>query len=161
VDFPGFVKVVNALGGVNICLPFAVDDSYSGLHMAAGPHHVYGVTALEFVRDRHSFALSDLARISDQQQLLSSLLSEAISSGTLANPIKLSNFLSAATGAVKVDQRLNVTALADQLRGISPSHVTFMTRAAVEPELPDADRRVGRAVGQQRRHEALRRAEGG
>jgi LCP family protein required for cell wall assembly len=127
VDFPGFVKVVNALGGVNICLPYAVDDSYSGLHMAAGPHHVYGVTALEFVRDRHSFALSDLARISDQQQLLSSLLSEAISSGTLANPVKLSNFLSAATGAVKVDQRLNVTALADQLRGISPSHVTFMT----------------------------------
>jgi LCP family protein required for cell wall assembly len=127
VDFPGFVKVVNALGGVNICLPYAVDDSYSGLRMPAGRHHVYGVTALEFVRDRHSFALSDLARISDQQQLLSSLLSEAISSGTLANPLKLSHFLSAATGAVKVDQRLNVTALADQLRGISPSDVTFMT----------------------------------
>ena len=127
VDFPGFVKVVNALGGVNICLPYAVNAPYSGLHMPAGPHHVYGVTALEFVRDRHSFALSDLARISDQQQLLSSLLSEAISSGTLANPLKLSHFLSAATGAVKVDQRLNVTVLADQLRGISPSHVTFMT----------------------------------
>jgi LCP family protein required for cell wall assembly len=127
VDFPGFVKVVNALGGVNICLPYAVNDPYSGLHMPAGQHHVYGLTALEFVRDRHSFALSDLARISDQQQLLSSLLSEAISSGTLANPLKLSHFLSAATGAVKVDQRLNVTVLADQLRGISPSHVTFMT----------------------------------
>jgi LCP family protein required for cell wall assembly len=127
VDFPGFVKVVDALGGVNICLPFAVDDPYSGLRMSAGRHHVGGVTALEFVRDRHSFALSDLARISDQQQLLSSMLSEAISSGTLANPIKLAHFLSAATAAVKVDQRLNVTSLADELRGISPSHVTFTT----------------------------------
>jgi LCP family protein required for cell wall assembly len=127
VNFPGFVKVVNALGGVNICLPYAVDDPYSGLHMPAGPHHVHGVTALEFVRDRHSFALSDLTRINDQHQLLSSLLSEAISSGTLANPAKLSGFLSAVTGAVKVDQRLNVTALADQLRGISASQVTFMT----------------------------------
>jgi LCP family protein required for cell wall assembly len=127
VDFPGFVKVVNALGGVNICLPFAVDDPYSGLRMAAGMHHVYGVTALKFVRDRHSFALSDLARISDQQQLLSSMLREAISSGTLANPIKLSHFLSAAAAAVKVDQRLNVTTLADQLRGISPSNVVFTT----------------------------------
>jgi LCP family protein required for cell wall assembly len=127
VNFPGFVKVVNALGGVNICLPFAVDDPDSGLHMRAGPHHVHGVTALEFVRDRHSFALSDLARISDEQQLLSSMLREAISSGTLANPVKLSGFLSAVTGAIKVDQRLNVTSLADRLRGISPSQVTFMT----------------------------------
>jgi hypothetical protein len=127
VNFPGFVKVVNALGGVNICLPFAVNDPYSGLHMLAGPHHVHGITALEFVRDRHSFALSDLARIKDQQQLLSSMLREAISSGTLANPVKLSRFLSAVTSAIKVDQRLNVTSLADRLRGISPSQVTFMT----------------------------------
>jgi LCP family protein required for cell wall assembly len=127
VTFPGFVKVVNALGGVNICLPYAVDDSYSGLHISAGIHHVHGVTALEFVRDRHSFALSDIARISDQQQLLSSLLSEAISSGTLANPLRASRFLSAATGAIKVDQGLNMTSLADQLRGISPRDVTFTT----------------------------------
>ena len=77
VDFLGFVKVIDALGGVNICLPFAVDDSYSGLHLSAGRHHVDGITALKFARDRHSFALSDLARIKDQQQLLSSLFAEA------------------------------------------------------------------------------------
>ncbi len=127
VNFLGFVKVIDALGGVNICLPYAVDDSYSGLHLSAGRHHVNGLTALEFARDRHSFALSDLARISDQQQLLSSMLSEAISSGTLANPARLASFLSAASAAVKVDQRLNVTSLADQLRGISASRVAFTT----------------------------------
>ena len=55
------------------------------------------------------------------------MLREAISSGTLADPVKLSGFLSAVTGAIKVDQRLNVTSLADRLRGISPSQVTFMT----------------------------------
>jgi LCP family protein required for cell wall assembly len=127
VDFLGFVKVIDALGGVNICLPFAVDDSYSGLHMSAGEHHVNGVTALEFARDRHSFALSDLSRIGDQQQLLSSMLSELISSGTLTNPLRLTRFLSAATAAVKVDQRLNITSLADQLRGIPASRVVFTT----------------------------------
>ncbi len=127
VNFLGFVKVINALGGVNICLPYPVDDPYSGLRMAAGRHHVHGLAALEFARDRHSFALSDLARISNQQQLLSSMLSEAISSGTIANPVRLSSFLSAASAAVKVDQRLNVTSLADQLRGISASRVTFTT----------------------------------
>jgi LCP family protein required for cell wall assembly len=127
VNFLGFVKVINALGGVNICLPYAVNDSYSGLRMGAGRHHVNGLTALEFARDRHSFALSDLARINDQQQLLSSMLSEAISSGTIANPVRLSSFLSAASAAVKVDQRLDVTSLADQLSGISASRVTFTT----------------------------------
>ena len=127
VNFLGFVKVIDALGGVNICLPFAVDDPYSGLHLAAGVHHVDGITALEYARDRHSFALSDLARIQDQQRLMSSMLKEAISSGTLADPVKLTRFLQAALAAVKVDQGLNVSALADQLRGISPSHVQFMT----------------------------------
>jgi LCP family protein required for cell wall assembly len=127
VNFLGFVKVIDALGGVNICLPYPVNDPNSGLNLPAGMHHVNGLTALEYARDRHSFALSDLARIQDQQRLLASLLSEAIKSGTLADPVKLSNFLRAAVAAVKVDQDLNVTALADQLRGISSANVAFMT----------------------------------
>ncbi|HEX9538980.1 MAG TPA: LCP family protein [Streptosporangiaceae bacterium] len=127
VNFLGFVKVIDALGGVNVCLPYAVNDSYSGLNLAAGVHHVDGLTALAYARDRHSFALSDLARIQDQQRLLASLLSEAIRSGTLADPVRLSGFLRAAVAAIKVDQSLNVTALADQLRGISSGGVAFMT----------------------------------
>jgi LCP family protein required for cell wall assembly len=127
VNFLGFVKVIDALGGVNVCLPYPVNDPYSGLDLPAGVHHVDGLTALEYARDRHSFALSDLARIQDQQRLLASMLSEAIKSGTLADPVKLSSFLRAAVAAVKVDQTLNVTALADQLRGISSGNVTFMT----------------------------------
>jgi LCP family protein required for cell wall assembly len=127
VNFLGFVKVIDALGGVNICLPYAVDDRYSGLHLSAGPHHVNGITALMFARDRHSFAASDLARIQDQQQLIASALSEVISSGTLANPARLGRVLSAASAAIKVDQGFNIVSLADELRGISPSQVTFTT----------------------------------
>ena len=127
VNFLGFVRVIDALGGVNICLPFAVNDAYSGLDLTAGIHHVDGITALSYARDRHSFATSDLARIQDQQRLMASMLNEAISSGTLANPLKLSHFLSAALAAIKVDQGLNVSSLADQLRGISPRNVRFMT----------------------------------
>jgi LCP family protein required for cell wall assembly len=127
VNFLGFVKVIDALGGVNICLPYAVDDSYSGLHMSAGEHHVNGITALEFARDRHSFPTSDLARIQDQQQLISTALSEGISSGMLANPLRLERFLSAASAAIKVDQGFNVVRLADEMRGISPHDVTFTT----------------------------------
>jgi LCP family protein required for cell wall assembly len=133
VNFLGFVKVIDALGGVNICLPFAVSDPYSGLHMSAGPHHVGGITALKFARDRHSFALSDLSRISHQQQLLSSLLRQAISTGTLADPARLARFLSSATAAIKVDQGLNVERLANELRGIRPGDVTFTTVPIANP----------------------------
>jgi LCP family protein required for cell wall assembly len=127
VNFLGFVKIIDALGGVDVCLPYAVNDPYSGLHMSAGRHHVGGIRALQFARDRHSFALSDLARISDQQQLLSSVLSEAVSSGTLTNPVKFSRFLAAATSATRVDQQFNVVGLADQLRYIKPGNVSFTT----------------------------------
>jgi LCP family protein required for cell wall assembly len=127
IDFLGFVKVIDALGGVDICLPYAVDDSYSGLHLSAGVHHVDGVTALEFARDRHSFALSDLARISDQQQLLSSLFAEATQSGLLANPFRLQEFLSSLTAAIAVDKGFNLIRLADELRGIRAQDVTFTT----------------------------------
>jgi LCP family protein required for cell wall assembly len=127
VNFLGFVKVIDALGGVNICLPQAVDDTYSGLRLSAGEHHVDGIVALAYARDRHSFATSDLARIQDQQKLLSSALTAAIHSGLLANPVKLSHFISAALSALTVDQNLNVSALADQMRSISSQDVRFMT----------------------------------
>jgi LCP family protein required for cell wall assembly len=127
VDFLGFVKAINTLGGVNICLPYAVDDPYSGLHMSAGLHHVDGVTALKFARDRHSFALSDLARIGDQQQLLSSLFTEATRAGVIANPVRLQQLLSSVTAAVKVDRGFDVVRLAQELRGIRPADVTFTT----------------------------------
>jgi LCP family protein required for cell wall assembly len=127
VNFLGFVKVIDALGGVDICLPYAVNDPYSGLDMSAGMHHVNGITALEFARDRHSFPASDLARIENQQQLISTALSEGISSGMLANPVRLESFLSATSAAIKVDQGFNVVRLADELRGISTKAVTFTT----------------------------------
>jgi anionic cell wall polymer biosynthesis LytR-Cps2A-Psr (LCP) family protein len=153
VNFLGFVKVIDALGGVNVCLPEAVDDSYSGLSLAAGRHHVNGITALEYARDRHSFATSDLARIQDQQRLISSALSEAIGAGTLADPLRLASFLDAALSAVKVDRGLNVSALADEMRGISTNNVAFTTvpLANVDYQAPDGESAVlwdTRAAGQ-------------
>ena len=127
INFLGFVKVIDALGGVNICLPYAVDDPDSGLRMSAGPHHVDGITALEFARDRHSFPTSDLARIQDQQQLISSALIKGMNSGMVTDPVRLESFLSAASAAIRVDQGFNVVSLADELRGLSPNDITFTT----------------------------------
>jgi LCP family protein required for cell wall assembly len=127
VNFLGFVKIIDAVGGVDVCLPYAVDDSYSGLHLSAGMHHVDGVTALEFARDRHSFATSDLARINDQQQLMATLLNQAVNAGTLTDPFKARRLLASVTSAVQVDQGFNIPELANELRGIRPGDVTFST----------------------------------
>jgi LCP family protein required for cell wall assembly len=134
VDFVGFVRVIDELGGVNVCLPFAVNDSNSGLHLSAGPHHVDGVTALKFARDRHSFATSDLARIADQQQLLASLFAQATATGVLANPIRLQQVVSSITASVTVDRGFNVTELASELRDIEPDSVTFTTVPIATPD---------------------------
>ena len=134
VNFVGFVRVIDELGGVDVCLPYAVSDSDSGLHLSAGLHHVDGVTALKFARDRHSFATSDLQRIADQQQLLASLFAQATAAGVLANPLKLRQVVSSAAAAVTVDRGFNVTELANELRDIKPGSVSFTTVPIATPD---------------------------
>jgi anionic cell wall polymer biosynthesis LytR-Cps2A-Psr (LCP) family protein len=104
-----------------------VNDAYSGLNLSAGVHHVDGITALEYARDRHSFAASDLARIDDQQQLMATILSKAASTGTLSDPFKLRQVISSVTSAIQVDQGFNLVSLASQLSGLRPQNVAFTT----------------------------------
>ncbi len=127
VNFLAFVKVIDALGGVNICLPVALDDPSSGIHLSAGFHHVNGITALEYARDRHSFPNEDLTRIADQQSLIATAFTKILSSGTLTNPIRLAHLLNTVLPALRADKGLNVSALADEMRGISPHNVVFVT----------------------------------
>jgi LCP family protein required for cell wall assembly len=127
VNFLAFVKVIDALGGVNICLPTALNDSESGIHLSAGFHHVNGITALKYARDRHSFPSQDLTRIQDQQSLIATAFTKVLSTGTLANPLRLANLLKAVLPALRVDKGLNVSGLADQMRGINPHSVVFAT----------------------------------
>jgi LCP family protein required for cell wall assembly len=86
IGFGGFVNVVNAVGGVNMCLPSALHDQASGLHLKAGCQTLNGGEALSYVRDRHDFSQQDLQRIQDQRLLMKALLSKVTSMGTMLNP---------------------------------------------------------------------------
>ncbi|HEY3732377.1 MAG TPA: LCP family protein [Streptosporangiaceae bacterium] len=127
VGFLAFVKIIDAIGGVSVCLPVALHDLSSGIHLSAGQHHVNGITALEYARDRHSFPLQDLGRIQDQQSLLSTALTKLLSSGMLANPLRLDGLFKTVLPALRVDKGLNVSALADEMRGITSHDVVFVT----------------------------------
>lgn len=86
IGFGGLVSVVNAVGGVRMCLPGPLKDPKAGLNLKAGCQTLDGAQALGFVRSRHLFATQDLQRIQDQRLFVKALLSKMTSAGTLANP---------------------------------------------------------------------------
>ena len=105
IGFGGLVSVVNSVGGVRVCLPTAIDDSYSGVKLSKGCHNLNGTQSLAFVRDRHSFAaLQDLQRIQDQRAFLKSLLAKATSPGVYLNPFVSLPFASTAASSMSVDK---------------------------------------------------------
>ncbi|RKS71487.1 LCP family protein required for cell wall assembly [Motilibacter peucedani] len=126
INFLGFERMVNAVGGVTVCTPKTLKDHDSGLDLSAGTHKIDGETALKYARARHID--SDFGRIGRQQKLLASLLRKVTSAGTLSNPFKLKRLVSAALESIKVDKDLSqgdMISLAKRLNGLSPSKVTF------------------------------------
>ncbi|MEJ1092076.1 LCP family protein [Microbacterium istanbulense] len=91
VTFGGVIEITNAIGGVEVCLASPIKDRYTGLDMKAGNHTIQGVQALQFLRTRHGVGDgSDLGRIGNQQQYMSSLVRKLLSSDTLSNvPVML------------------------------------------------------------------------
>ncbi|MFJ2032328.1 LCP family protein [Streptosporangium sp. NPDC087985] len=128
VNVLGFIEVVDALGGVSVCTPVAIDDSKTGLKLQPGTYSLDGVKALSYARTRAT-PRSDLDRIDRQQQVISALLHQALSGGTLTNPVKLTSFVNTALGTLRVDEALrkDLLGLAGQLRDVSTDDVAFAT----------------------------------
>ena len=70
VDFAGFIGLVDGVGGLPVNVPTAMHDSYSGAYFTPGIHHMNGLEALAFSRDRHDFPQSDIVRTSNQGLLI-------------------------------------------------------------------------------------------
>jgi len=104
IGFGGLVNVVNAVGGVRICLPGPIQDPASGLDLKAGCQTLDGAEALGYVRTRHDFASQDLQRVQDQRIFLRALLRKMTSPGTLLNPFATVPAAFGATGALTVDK---------------------------------------------------------
>jgi LCP family protein required for cell wall assembly len=143
--FNSFRAMVNTIGGVEVCLPQAVDDPYSGLDLSAGYHLISGDTALAFVRTRHGVGTgTDLGRIELQQEFFSSLIQKVKSRNTLENPLELYDIANTATQQLTVDQGLGsvskLVTLAETMRNLHTKNVTFITMPTVED--PDNNNRL-------------------
>jgi LCP family protein required for cell wall assembly len=132
VNFASFQSMVDALGGVNVCLPAAVNDSVANIHFPAGNQRLSGLQALQYVRLRHGIGDgSDLDRTHRQQAFIGSMVREAMSGSTMSDPAKLYSFLTAATKGIEMDPEFKdlstLTGVAGSLRSIGFSNVQFIT----------------------------------
>ncbi|MCJ0870931.1 LCP family protein [Streptomyces sp. AP-93] len=132
LDFNGFKKMIDAIGGVEVCLRRPVDDTEAKLKLPAGRQTLQGEQALGFVRARYSLGNgSDTERMERQQAFLGSLVKKVQSNGVLLNPARLYPLLDAATSSVTTDPGLaSLRGLYELVRGvrdIPTDQIKFLT----------------------------------
>jgi LCP family protein required for cell wall assembly len=163
VDFAGFKTMVDALGGVPVCVPNEVNDPIGRIYLPAGTYKVTGNQALDYVRVRHEIGTidtGDIGRMKRQQAFLASMVNTAVSAGTLLNPARLWKFLNAATQSLTTNPGLSnirtLFDLAQDVRNIGLDKVQFFT-VPFDPYEPDPNRLVAapeaEALWEQLRHD--------
>ena len=136
VDFLGFVGLVDAVGGVDVCAPRPLRDQKAGLRLPAGVSHVDGRTGLAYVRARSLDGRADLGRIDRQQRFLGAMAHRVTSKEVLLDPRAMIGFLDAALAAVRVDpglERDDLVTLAARLRHVAGADVRFLTVPVANP----------------------------
>jgi LCP family protein required for cell wall assembly len=145
INFEGVQNMVNAVGGINMCMPYDVGNWFPDFKQY-GPDKVRsegGVTypgwlkgkcydfdggaALVFARQRHAVPGGDFGRMKNQQLVMKALAEKATSAGIIANPLKLDALLLAAAKSLTLDKSMNLRDLAFKLKGIKPSEIKFAT----------------------------------
>jgi LCP family protein required for cell wall assembly len=132
IDFNGFKEMVDAVGGVEICVPEEINDPEHQIFVPAGTNDLRGDQALDYVRARYDVGTqSDLGRIKRQQNFMASMINRVVSKGTLTRVDKVVKFLNAATKSLDVSEGLSsVAALGDlalQLRSTGLDEIKFVT----------------------------------
>ena len=90
VTFDGVADLSNVIGGVQVCVGSKIEDQYTNTYLDPGMHTLQGLAALQFLRTRHGIGDgSDLGRISNQQNFMSSLVRKVKAENLLTNPVLL------------------------------------------------------------------------
>jgi LCP family protein required for cell wall assembly len=121
IGFLGIVSVVDAVGGVEMCVPEAIKDPKAALDIKAGCQTLDEATALGYVRTRAT-ASSDFGRVERQRAFISALLDKATSPSTLFNPFRIVPLATGLSGSIAVDDSTHVWHLAQlglAMRGLS------------------------------------------
>ncbi len=134
VDFTAFKEAVDKVGGVDVTVDEALYDpeypcaknegQMCGFKISAGPHHLDGATALEYVRCRKGNCGNDFGRAARQQQVMVALRAKAMSLGTLSNPATVLGLIDIIGSHVRTDLQPNeIKKLIDISRSIDTTKI--------------------------------------
>ena len=128
VNLIGFYDLANALGGIQVCLNRAVNDSkYSGAVFPAGLQTISGADALKFVRQRHGLPNGDLDRTHRQQAFIAGVITKFRTQGMFGDVGKLSALLNVAKKDVVIDSGLDVIGFLPQAKALTGGNIKFHT----------------------------------
>ncbi|AYV29952.1 LCP family protein [Streptomyces sp. CJ_13] len=132
VDFTGFKKIIDKLGGVEVTTTKPIKDGASHLNLAAGTNKLNGEQALGLVRTRKSVGDgSDLGRIQLQQAFIKALIKQVKGIGVFDNPKRLLDVADTATKAITTDKSLgdvkSLMGFAQSLQGIDAGDMQMIT----------------------------------
>ncbi|MFT4221066.1 MAG: LCP family protein [Microbacterium sp.] len=132
IRWTGVINMSDAIGGVDVCVDADISDKHTGLKLTKGTHTLKGAKALQFLRIRHGIGDgSDLGRISNQQQFISSMVRKLQSEEVLSNPATLFNLANTALQQVNKKQLV----LSDNLA--NPTRMVQIAMAVKDVELED------------------------
>nr|WP_199829776.1 LCP family protein [Streptomyces sp. MMG1121] len=143
IDFSGFARLVDALGGVTVTTDQDIHDDKSHLNLSAGTHRLDGTQALALARTRHGIGDgSDLGRIGLQQKLVKALLEQMAGTSLLTDPARLYRVADAVTASLTTDTGLDslgeLTRLGQSLKGLTADRVrTVMMPVVTAPSDPN------------------------
>ncbi|QIB42843.1 LCP family protein [Streptomyces aureoverticillatus] len=118
IGFAGFVNIVDAIGGVRMCLDRDIKDEKSGADLRKGCQSLNGKQALAFVRQRHQEREGDLGRSRNQQKFLSTLAHQAARPGTLFDPTEIGPAMEAGLDTLIVDKDMSLRDLGRMFRAV-------------------------------------------
>ena len=146
-DFNGFKSIIDALGGVDVCIPVRTYDETTGLDLQRGLRHMDGTEATEYARMRHGTGSdgSDIMRTTRQQYLIKTLASEARKVDIFSDLPKAYRLVTTSLSALQISSGLGdfqtLLGLGDSLKDLHPSNIYART-LPVEPWSLDKNRVV-------------------
>jgi LCP family protein required for cell wall assembly len=126
-NFASIKKMVDAVEGVRVCIPYTVRSTFSDRVWEKGCHELDGQEAEEFMRQRKAVPGGDFGRIHDQQLVVKAIAEKVSAEGMLTNPFRLDELLTTAAEALTIDKSLNLRELALTARRIKPANIKFAT----------------------------------